>query len=103
MAWGVPNCAIIGGLFVTMPVRTTIWIIALLWMGAACLLNARHCGRTHCRFTGPFYLAMIVPVLVLGLGVVAASIYGWVALGASIIFGSKIIWWATERAWGKFS
>jgi len=28
-------------------------------MGTACILNARRCGRTHCRYTGPYYLAMI--------------------------------------------
>lgn len=80
-----------------------IWIVALAWMGTACILNARRCGRTHCRFTGPYYLAMIIPVLALGSGVVSAGLYAWVALGVVIILGDKIVWWATERAWGKFS
>jgi len=69
----------------------------------ACILNARRCGRTHCRYTGPYYLAMIAPVLVLGSGIVAAGIYGWIALGVVIVGGSKLIWLATERTWGKFS
>jgi hypothetical protein len=46
---------------------------------------------------------MIAPVLVLGSGVVSAGIYGWIVLAVLIIGGSKLIWWATERAWGKFS
>ena len=83
--------------------RTGVWIIALVWMGTACILNSRRCGRTHCRYTGPYYLAMIAPVLVLGSGVVSAGIYGWIVLGVIIVGGSKLIWWATERAWGKFS
>jgi hypothetical protein len=29
--------------------------------------------------------------------------YEWVALGVVIVSGGKLIWWATERAWGKFS
>jgi hypothetical protein len=90
-------------LLVDVPARTVIWTAALLWIGTACLLNARRCGRTHCRFTGPFYLAMIIPVLALGTGVVSLGLPGWIALGVFIIVGSKIIWWATERAWGKFS
>ncbi len=80
----------------------TIWIVALGWMGTACLVNARRCGRTHCRYTGPYYLAMIVPVLVLASGLVSVSFFGWMGLGVLILVGSKIIWWATERAWGKF-
>ena len=55
----------------------------------------------HCRYTGPYYLAMIVPVLALGF--ISTGIYGWVALGVVIVGGSLLIWWATERAWGKFS
>jgi hypothetical protein len=91
------------GLFLAAPVRAIIWIIALAWMGTACMLNARRCGRTHCRFTGPYYLAMIIPVLGLGLGIIAAGLNTWVALGIVIVFDGKAIWWATERAWGTFS
>jgi hypothetical protein len=46
---------------------------------------------------------MIAPVLVLGSGVVGVGLYGWLVLGVLILAGSRIIWWATERAWGKFS
>jgi hypothetical protein len=70
---------------------------------AACLLNASRCGRTHCRYTGPYYLAMIAAVLVLALGFVSVGFYGWLGLAVLILVGSKFIWWATERAWGKFS
>src|SRR5262249_46253151 len=80
-----------------------LWIIALAWMGIACLLNAHHCGRTHCRYTGPFYLAMILPVLALTSGIVPRGLYGWPALAAIILLGSKLIWWATERTWGRFT
>jgi hypothetical protein len=67
LAWWVPNAAILAGLLVPVSFRAVIWIIALIWMGTACILNARRCNRTHCRYTGPYYLAMVVPVLVLGL------------------------------------
>jgi hypothetical protein len=95
--------AIVGGLFVPVAVRAVIWIIALIWMGTACIVNARRCNRTHCRYTGPYYLAMIVPVLALDSGVVTVDFYGWLALACVILLGSKLIWWVTERAWGKFS
>jgi asparagine N-glycosylation enzyme membrane subunit Stt3 len=103
LAWWLPHAAIIAGLFVTVSLRAVIWIIALIWMGTACLLNARRCSRTHCRYTGPYYLAMIVPVLVLAMGIASAGIYEWISLGLFIVGGSGLIWWATERTWGKFS
>jgi hypothetical protein len=103
VAWWVPHAAILAGLFVSTTVRAIIWTAALAWMSAACILNARQCGRTHCRYTGPYYLAMIAPVLVLGSGAVSTEIYAWIALAVVIVGGSKLIWWATERAWGKFS
>ncbi len=100
---GLPLGAMAASLLVDVPARTVIWIAALVWKGTACLLNARRCGRTHCHFTGPDYVAMIILVLALGSGVIVTGFYGWLALGALIIVGSKIIWWATARAWEKFS
>jgi hypothetical protein len=52
---------------------------------------------------GTYYLAMILPVFAFGDGIVPSGFYGWLALGAVILLGSRVIWWATERAWGKFS
>ena len=101
--WGFPIAIMVAGLFVDVAARTVIWTLALTWKGTACLLNARRCRRTHCRFTGPFYLTMILPVLLLGSGLVASGFYGWLALGVVIILGSKLIWWATERVRGRFS
>src|SRR5260370_29830653 len=66
LAWWMPKAAILAGLFVPLSVRAVIWIIALIWMGTACILNARRCNRTHFRYTGPYYLAMIAPVVLLG-------------------------------------
>jgi hypothetical protein len=99
IAWWLPQAAILATAFVPVPVRTAVWVIALTWMGRACMLNARRYRRTHCPFTGPFYLAMIIPVLALGL----VAYVGMLVLGAFIVLGDKMIWWATERAWGKFS
>ncbi|MBA2397222.1 MAG: hypothetical protein H0V72_00665 [Bradyrhizobium sp.] len=103
LAWWIPLAAIPAGLFVPVPLRAVDWVIALGWMGAACILNARRCNRTHCRYTGPYYLIMIVPVMALGAGLVTVSIVGWICFGAVVLGGSGLIWWATERAWGMFS
>jgi len=103
LAWWVPKIAIIAALFIAVPLRVAVWTIALLWMGTACLLNARRCGRTHCRYTGPFYLAMILPVLVLGFNQGSASICAWLALALLIVCGGWAIQSKTERAWGRYS
>ncbi len=102
-AWGLPLLAIVIGCFIGAQTRTAIWVVALIWMGTACLINARRCGRTHCRYTGPFYLVLTAPVILHGFGLLPLGPYGWWILGAIILFGGKIIWWATEAAWGKFS
>ena len=102
LAWWMPKAVILAGLFVPVSFRAVILIIALIWMGAACMLNARRCNRTHCRYTGPYYLFMIVPVMALGAGLVTVGTLGWVWLGLIILGGSVLILWATERAWGKF-
>jgi hypothetical protein len=44
---------------------------------------------------------MIAPVLAFGL--TSLGMYQWIALGVLIVVGSKLIWWASERALGKFS
>ena len=77
LAWWIPLAAILAGLFMPAALRTADWVIALGWMGTACILNARRCNRTHCRYTGPYYLAMIVPVMALGAGLVTVGILAW--------------------------
>ena len=100
--WGIPAFLMVAGSFAELHPRAAIWTVALLWMGTACLINSRRCGRVHCRFTGPFYLVMVIPVLLLGLEVFSLGSNGWWIVGAIILFGGKIIWWATETVWGKY-
>src|SRR3984893_12560981 len=71
LAWWIPQAGILTGLVLPVPVRAAIWITALIWMGTACILNAKRCGRTHCRYTGPYYLGTIAPVLVSTFGIEA--------------------------------
>jgi hypothetical protein len=103
LAWWIPLAIMLAGLFFPVSLQTGAWLIALAWMGAACILNARRCNRTHCRYTGPYFLLMIVPVMALGTAFVSFGSVEWVCLGVVILGGAGLIWWATERAWGKFS
>jgi hypothetical protein len=72
-------------------------------MGAACLANARRCSRTHCKFTGSFYLLMALLVVMLALGALPLGEYGWQILGGVTVLGTALLWWGTERVWGMFS
>ncbi len=101
-AWGAPSLAIITGSLVVEPARTVIWLVALIWMGTACLVNSHRCGRTHCRFTGPYYLILAIPVFMHGFGLFFLGSYAWWVLGAMILLGGKLIAWYTDAVWGKF-
>jgi hypothetical protein len=100
--WGLPAVAmLVGALLAPLP-RAIIWSTALVWMGGACIANARRCGRTHCRFTGPFYLLMAALVAVYAAGTLPIGEYGWAILGTATVVGTAVLWWGSERIWGLF-
>lgn len=102
LAWWLP----IGAMLLAIPLcgspKTVIWILALVWMGGACLLNARRCGRVHCRYTGPYLLAMTLPVLGHGTGLMPLGDEGWLWLGFAIGGGTAAIWGLSERVMGRY-
>jgi hypothetical protein len=100
--WGIPAAAMLGAMLLEPGLRAIIWPTALIWMGGACLANARRCRRTHCRFTGPFYLLMAALVLAYAAGALPMGDQGWAILGATTIVGSVALWWGSERIWGLF-
>lgn len=83
--------------------RAVVWTGALLWMGGACLANARRCSRTHCRYTGPFFILMATAVVAYAAGALRLGPNGWAFLGGATLVGAMGIWWLTERQWGKFA
>ena len=84
------------------PIRTPAWVLFLVWMGAACLANARRCGRTHCHLTGPFFLVMAAAVLAHGAGLLPLGRYGWAWLGATTAAGAALLWSASEALLGRY-
>jgi hypothetical protein len=100
--WGVPAAAMVVAVVLDPLSRAVIWSVALLWMGGACLANARRCGRTHCLFTGPFYLAMAALVVSHASGLLPLGEAGWAILGAGTIAGTVVLWWGSERVRGRF-
>lgn len=100
VGWGLPAIALASGAFTD----TEIWIWApmLTWMGVACLLNARRCGRMHCHFTGPFFLMMALVSLLFSLGVLPLGGEGWAWLGGVVVAGWLVLRTAPERLWGSY-
>ncbi len=102
LAWGLPGVILIIGIFLDPSIRTIMWTGALVWKGVACLANATRCGRTHCYFTGPYFLLLAVGTVLHGFHIVDLGANGWIWLGLMIVAGSGALWFFTERVWGKF-
>ena len=79
-----------------------IWPIVLAWMGGACLWNARHCGRRHCYFTGPFFLALAAASALYGLGILQLGSDGWQTLSTILLVGAFVFTCLPEWLWGKY-
>jgi hypothetical protein len=103
LVWGLPAAAMLLALLLEPGLRAVVWIAMLVWMGLACVANARRCGRTHCRYTGPFFLASAGLVAAYAAGVLALGGYPWLMLGSFVVVGNALIWSASERALGTYS
>src|SRR5215467_9486541 len=82
--------------------RTIVWAVALSTMGAACITNARRCGRVHCYLTGPFFLLMALTTLLYGFGVVPLGRNGWNLIGLTILVGAIALCCLPEMFLGKY-
>lgn len=102
LLWGVPVALMVAAGSAGPLVRATTWTLMLLWMGAVCLANARHCGRIHCRFTGPFFILMAGVTVAYALGALDLGSHGWSIISGFILVGAIGIWWGSERVWGQY-
>lgn len=103
IAWHIPTVAIVGAAFLGGAVQAITWTVALAWMGTACLLNARPCGRRHCYLTGPFLVVMSILSFLHGFDVVSLGPKGWLWLGITlVILGYGLLWKLPEYLWGTY-
>ncbi|MCZ6586710.1 MAG: hypothetical protein O7B24_02065 [Alphaproteobacteria bacterium] len=103
VAWGLPIVALVAATGLDHPAKTLVWLVALTWMGLACLANARRCGRMHCRFTGPFFLLMAALATLHGFEVVWLGTNGWQILGLIVLVGGILLTVVPEKLWGKYT
>ena len=102
IAWGLPTAILIGTAFLGHPARTIVWTFTLVWMGMACLANARRCGRRHCYLTGPFFLVIAFLSFLHGFGLISFGPLGWSWIGGGLIAGVILLWYVPETLWGKY-
>jgi|SRR5579859_7616526 len=104
LAYGLPIAAITatGNPAVGNGWRTVVWTAACLVMGGACLLNAVRCGRIHCYFTAPFFLAMAGVTVLFGAGVVPLGPDGWNTIGLTLLVGGVLLTFGPEPILGKY-
>jgi hypothetical protein len=100
LLWRLPTIAIVASSFLpSSRLKGAIWTVAFGQMGLACVLNAARCGRRHCYFTGPLYLAGAAASLLRGLDLIRI---GWDDLGLAILTGYLLFSRLPERIWGKY-
>lgn len=102
IAWGLPMIIMVVSRLYGEASTAIAWPLALGWLGGASLLNAARCGRVHCVFTGPFFLAMAIIALLFSLGIFEVSDRSWSALAAITVLGGAIIWLGSEAFFGKY-
>lgn len=101
VAWGLPILAMILSASIGFGVAV-IWPIGLAWMGVACWLNARRCGRRHCYLTGPFFLVMAAVAGLYGVGVLDLGPNGWQYIGNVTAIGGLLLCCIPELIWGRY-
>jgi len=94
-----PLVIIVTGFLGRSPWIEVAWTVSFAVMGAACLFNARRCGRVHCYFTGPFFLLVSAVSLMRGLGIISVE---WIWIGGVALAGGILLSCVPERIWGKY-
>ena len=104
LAYWVPIAAIVasGNASIGDGWRTAIWTAACLTMGGACLLNAIRCGRVHCWFTGPFFIALVAITVLFGVGALPLGPNGWNIIGLTLLVGGVTLMYGPELILGKY-
>lgn len=102
LIWGLPVAMLMLGSFLPIRYLVVLWPIVLTFMGVACLVNARGCGRLHCYFTGPFFLVMAGAALLYGLGLIPLGPHGWNILGLILLIGGVGLCCGPEMLLGRY-
>jgi hypothetical protein len=100
--WWIPTAILASSAFSNSPFLVVLWPTLLAFMGGACLVNARRCGRRHCYVTGPFFFALAAVSLLYGLGILPFGREGWRDLAIVLLVGSCALTCLPEWVWGRY-
>ena len=98
--WCLPLGIGVASNFFAISARATalIWMVAFLWTGTGCILNARRCHRLHCYISGPaFFLgAAALALFAAGIALLGPhslnNIVGLTLTVALLSFLPEMIW-----------
>lgn len=103
--WGVPlvmvvTASVLNGLRVLSLTNAGIlWTVATVWIGAGCVINARHCGRVHCRIDGVLFPLLSVVGVLNVVGIVSLNWNVYWAIFVVILAASFV----PEIFWKKYA
>lgn len=102
LIWGIPAAILVISPEIGTRYLVIVWPTLLAFMGAACLLNARRCGRIHCYATGPFFLLLAGVALLYGIGVLPLGANGWSTLCSAFVIGGVTLCCVPEWILGRY-
>ena len=102
LTWGIPIAILLFSPEIGVSYLVVLWPVLLTFMGVACLLNARRCGRIHCYVTGPFFLLLAAVALLYGIGVLPMGPRGWSTLSLALVIGSVALCCGSEWIFGRY-
>lgn len=102
LTFGIPAAILLISPTIGTRYLVILWPALLTFMGAACLLNARRCGRTHCYVTGPFFLILAGVALLYGMGILPLGTRGWSTLSATFAIGGIVLCCLPEVLMGRY-
>jgi hypothetical protein len=102
LTFGIPAAVLLTSPTIGTRYLVIVWPALLTFMGVACLLNARRCGRTHCYVTGPFFLILAFVALLYGTGILPLGARGWSTLSAAFAIGGVTLCCVPEWILGRY-
>ena len=105
LLWGVPGAMIVvtDGLWrasILSSIATgVIWVVSVAWIGVGCFINARSCGRVHCRIDG---IALPVLSLIGVLNLLSIVSFDWNLFLLSFII-ILVASFVPELTWKRYS
>ena len=84
---------------ISLPVAGALWTFSVGWIGVGCLINARSCGRVHCKIDG---IAFPLLAAIGALNVLSLVSFSWNLFWAVFIV-IIVASFVPEFVWKKYS